>query len=249
MEKFDILILVGNKDINKIKFVYDSILKNICGFNKIYCICENIPLNKINGIEYYCDNDILHDYNLNLFKGKVKDRINWYKQQYIKILQNITIDNYLVIDSDIIINKKIDIFSENKPCFFIGRNQFHKPYFIFINKLLNINKVYNKSFISEIMYFKRNIINDILKSIDVDHKEFFNKSVKILNDMNEDSGMSEYEMYGNYVVKNYNNIYNFKTIKTHLGGKYSTWSDNEILRYVNNFKNEDFDIISMHSWM
>ena len=247
---YDILMLSAEKDFNKIKFVYESINKNIENFNKIYCI-SNIKVknkDKVSGIEYYTDDEVLN-FNFSKFKGKVYNRRGWYIQQYIKLFQNITLPEYLVVDSDIIFNKKIDIFENYKPNFFFGRNQNHKPYFDFMKRILDLDKSYNYSFINEIMFFKRVFILHMLDVLNVNLDEFFNKSVEILNDMNQDAGMSEYELYGNFVTKYIPNSYNYKKINTYLGGKHNVWSDNDIKEYINKYKNTNYDIISMHSWI
>jgi len=247
---FDVLILAGKKDLNKIKFVHNSIVKNLLGYNNIYCICEEVPDLKVEGIKYYQDDEVLGErFNFNKFKGNVKKRKNWYTQQYIKLLQTITSDDYLVVDSDVFFNRKIEIIQNDKPTFLFGRNQHHTPYFEFNNKLLGFGRLYDYSFISEIMYFKRDIINDMLKRLNVDDVGFFDKSVEIINTLNEVSGMSEYELYGNYVYKYFREEYNYKNINTHLYGKHSIWSDGDMEQHIQRFKNFNYDIISMHSWV
>ncbi len=246
---YDILLLSGKKDLNKIKYVYESIVENIEGFNKVYCVCEEIPKEKVSGIYYFEDSAVLNNYDVNLFKGNIYKRKGWYIQQYIKLLQNITLDDYLVIDSDIFFNRKVKIIENGKPNFLFGRNQMHEPYFDFIEQLLGFGKLYPYSFINEVMYFKRDILNDIFGKIGGDDKNFFNKTVEILNVMNEDAGMSEYEMYGNYVYKNFKDVYNYKKIKTHLGGKNSLWTNEDVINYRKQFKYKDYDIVSMHSWI
>jgi len=74
-------------------------------------------------------------------------------------------------------------------------------------------------------------------------------SVIQLNKMNHDAGISEYELYGNYVTKYFNNSYNYKHIKSYLGGKYEIWKESDVQKYVDSFKDEDVDIVSMHTWI
>ncbi len=246
---FDILILSAEKDFNKIKFVYESINNNINNFDNIHCV-TNVKIDdkyKISDINYYTDEDVLNlDYSK--FKGNVLKRKGWYKQQYIKMFQNVTSDDYLVVDSDIFFNRKIDIFND-KPSFFFGRDQHHLPYFEFMRRLLKLEKTYNFSFINEIMFFKREYIKKILDMLNVDINGFFDLSVDILNDINHDAGLSEYELYGNFVTKYFPDSYNYTHIKTYLGGKYSAWNDQEVYNYIKSFEKSDYDIISMHSWI
>lgn len=247
---FDILMLSAEKDFNKIKFVYESIHKNIDDFNSICCI-SNIEIpehQKISGIKYYTDDEVLN-FDYSKFKGNVLKRKGWYKQQYIKMFQNVTSDDYLVVDSDIFFNRKIDIIKNDKPSFFFGRDQHHLPYFNFMKRLLDLDRVYNYSFINEIMYFKREYINIMLNKLNVESNGFFDLSVNILNDINHDAGMSEYELYGNFVTKYFPDSYDYKKIKTHLGGRYDIWSDTDVSNYMKSFEQSDYDIISMHTWL
>jgi predicted DNA-binding transcriptional regulator AlpA len=247
---FDILILSAEKDFNKIKFVYESINEHIQDFDQIYCI-TNKKIDdelKIQNIQYYTDGEIL-DFDFSKFKGNVLKRSGWYRQQYIKLFQNITSDDYLIVDSDILFNRQLEIVSDDKPNFFFGRNQYNEAYFRFMKTLLDLDRAYEHSFINEIMYFRRENIQHMLDILNVNLYEFFDKSVEILNKMNHDAGLSEYELYGNFVTKYFPNSYNYKGLNTHLGGKYSAWSDQEIIDYKNYHKNDNYDIISMHSWM
>jgi len=245
---FDILILAAEKDFNKLKFVYESINKNIINYNKIHCITNKKieDKEKISGIEYYTDDDVVN-FDFSKFKGNVKIRKGWYAQQYIKLFQNVTLSNYLIVDSDIYFNKKIEI-DINNPTFFLGRNQHHRPYFEFMKRFLNLDRVHNYSFINEIMLFKKENIQKMLDVLKMTPNDFFESSVEILNDINQISGISEYELYGNFVTKYFPNTYNYKHIKTHLGGKHSVWDDQEVLNYIKMYENTDYDIISMHSW-
>jgi len=247
---FDVLILSAEKDFNKVKFVYESLIINIKNIGNVYCV-TNKKIDdklKIDGIKYYFDDDVL-DFDFSKFKGNVLKRKGWYVQQYIKLFQNVTSDKFLVVDSDIIFNKEIDIIENGKPNFFFGRDQYNDAYFTFMKKMLNLDRVYDHSFINEIMFFDRNNIKHMLEYLEIDSYGFFDKSVEILNDMNHDAGISEYELYGNYVTKYFPNSYNYKNINTLLGGKNSMWADNDILNYIDVHKKSDYDIISMHSWM
>ena len=246
---FDILMLSAEKDFNKIKFVYESIHKNIENFNQIHCISNiNVSDNlRVSGIEYHTDDEVL-DFDYSKFKGNVLKRKGWYVQQYIKLFQNVTDSNYLVVDSDIFFNRKIEIDDKN-PSFFFGRDQHHLPYFDFMKRILDLDREFNYSFINEIMLFKREYIKNMLDRLNVNSKGFFDLSVNILNDIDHDAGMSEYELYGNYVTKYFPDSYSYKHIKTYLGGKNDVWNDEEVSNYMKMFEKSDFDIISMHTWI
>jgi len=99
------------------------------------------------------------------------------------------------------------------------------------------------------MFFKRDIINHFLNSFKIDPKGFFELILSEINRVNEMSGFSEYEFYGNYVTKYFKDLYNYKYLKTYLGGKYGLWNENEVRQYIDSFKSSNYDLISMHSWI
>ena len=78
---------------------------------------------------------------------------------------------------------------------------------------------------------------------EVDHSELGEEPI------DHDAGMSEYELYGNYVTKYFPDSYSYKHIKTYLGGKNDVWDDEEVSNYMKMFEKSDFDIISMHTWI
>lgn len=245
---YDILILIAEKDFLKFRFVYDSIIKNIDGFNKVYCISnKTIPENMlIPGINYFLDEEVI---DFDFSKLQVGKRRGWYVQQFIKLFQKVTLDDYIVVDSDIYINRKIKIIQNGKPSFLFGGDQNHTPYFQLMKEVFDLDRTYNHSFINEIMYFKREIISDLLLRMKIDKYGFFELVAKVINKQTHQSVFSEYELYGNYVSKYFPETYNYIHVKTHHSGKYEIWKEDEIQNYINGLKDSDYDVISMHTWV
>ena len=237
-KKYDILILASQKDYNKLNFLCKSI-KNLNPQPENICIVSPTEIiNKKENFLYFLDDEVLK-----IDRDKFKHRPNWVSQQFIKLLQDVTPnDNYLVIDSDIFLNREINVFTNDKPNFFITINQYHKPYFNFLN-YFGIDKIYEQSFISEIMMFNKSKIKDYLISINYNTEKFLEKSIEIIN---ENCYISEFEFYGNMILSKYPNLYNFVNINTKLFGKHSEWSDNEINNLISS--NNNLDIISYHTW-
>lgn len=241
--KFDLVIFSAPKDFNKLRYTYESLEKIEDEINKIYCFCPELPKEKIDGIEYVLDDEIIQ-YDFDKFNVNVKK--SWIKQQCMKLFQEITIDDYFVIDSDVYINKKLKIYQNNKPTFFLGRNQFHVPYFVYLKQIMNLKREYNHSFINEMMLFKREVIEEMLKDFSGNRIDFMDRTSEILN--GDNILMSEFELYGNYTYKKYPELYNFEQKKTHLNGKHTRWENNELELYLESYKSKDYDILSMHSW-
>jgi hypothetical protein len=247
---FDVLITLAEKDFLKLRFVIESIERNIYDYEHIFCVSNvRVPDDKrINGVTFFLDEDIL-DFDFSKLTNIPDKRKGWYKQQFIKLFQQITSDDYLVVDSDIYFNKKINIIQNGKPTFLFGKDQHHPPYFQFMKTLLDLGREYNFSFINEVMYFKWTIIKDMLDRLAVTKEGFFELAVKEINKLDNASGFSEYELYGNYVTKYFIDAYNYKHIITQGKAKREIWSEEEMIQYIESFKNTDVDIIKMHSWI
>lgn len=245
---YDILIVVEEKDFNKLRFVLDSFTTNISGFDDIHIISNIEVPKKLPNVKYHLDKDVI-DFDFTRLRDNLTCRAGWYKQQFIKLFQNVTKDNYLVVDSDVYINRKIDVIKNDKPIFLLGKKQYHIPYFILMKNLFDLDKVYSYSFINEIMYFKRDVISHMLSSFGVSKDGFFELVINEVNRNNHNSGFSEYELYGNYVTKYLPDSYDYRFVKTRRGGRHRKWKNEELQEYIDSLKTHDYDLITMHTWM
>jgi len=244
---FDVLITVAQKDFNKLPFVFESIHENIQGVNTYFVVSpvalpdEYMHLNA----EYLIDHEIL---DFDFSKINMESRRGWYRQQFIKLLQTVTLDNYLVVDADVCINKSV-VINTMDPYFYLGRDQNHKPYFECFNLICNLKREYPHSFISEMMFFKRGIIRYLLNDLGVTVQEFLNICVDAINVVNDGSSFSEYEFYGNYVTKTWFDLYQYKKINVFHQKKKRKWTDDEIRNYIDEYKGTNYDLLTMHSWI
>lgn len=251
---FDIIILSHNKDYNKLPYLIESVKNNVIGFKDIHIISPDKIIDKIEGVYYHTDKEAL-PFNAETNKlwdewvksnSFTRQKPNWILQQFIKLFNVVTKNDYLIIDSDIIFIKKIDVVENEKPNFFLGRNQYNREYFTFMKNILSLEKMNDWSFICELMLFKKNIINDMLNNhFKGDYNEFIKQSIRLINN---NCFISEFELYGNYVMKKFPNEYNFKKINCSLDGKHSEWDDKDILKNIEYYKNSEYDVITIHSW-
>jgi hypothetical protein len=250
---YDILIVSHQKDFNKIKFIVENCEKNL-KFNNYYLILNN--KNEFKDLEKI---KLLTNKNINIFDEKevfkldftkIKHRPNWIYQMMLKFFQNVTeLDNYLIIESDTIINTSLDFFKDNKTIFYLGNNQHHQPYFNFNKNVIGIDKKINYSFISEIMMYDKKNINKLLEYVNCKNKEeFFDIIYKTVN---ENSYPADYELYGNFCLTVNPENFIFKNIKVSLNGKElkneGNYTDEEINNLIEN--NKTFDVISFHTWI
>ena len=244
----DVLILVTEKDFIKLKYCVNAVRKNLEGVNKIYCVSDIPVTDVIPELEYFLDKDVV-DFNFSKLTGDPGRHKGWYRQQFIKLFQNVTSDDYVVVDSDVIINRKLVVEENNKPYFLLGNDQRHGYYFDLMKRVFDLDRTYPHSFICEVMYMKRAIIQEMLHIYGVDKYGFFDKVVTELNARNYSPAFSEYEFYGNFVTKYFPDAYSYKHVVSCFGAMFRLWTEIEIVDYLTKLKDADYDLITLHSWV
>lgn len=248
--KFDVFVCCAEKDYIKLPYVIKAIQDNVVGYTGIYVSTPT-------GIELtpHADNVyFLKDMHvLNIDKMAWKYRHAWIYQQFLKLFQNVTFhDYYLTIDADTIINKKLKFFDEkDNPIWYLGSDSNHTPYFNFQQQMIDIGKVYPHSFVADMNFFNKNIIQEMLFKNNMTFDTFLLKSQQIIDDR---CYPAEPELYGSYVVIRHPGLYTIKQLKNNCSGKeqnniYETiYTDAELSESIEAMKNTDYDIFSLHSW-
>ena len=236
---FDIVICVGPNDGNIISKQIEYTKKNIIGYRNIYLICYD-PKIIIDGC--ITINENIFPFSLETVSnihGKL-NRNGWYLQQLLKLYALIIIpeilERCLIIDSDTFFLKPT-IFIKNNKCLYNFGSDFHTPYFEHMLKLheelIQVDK--NKSGICHHIMFEKKYINELINKIEEKHNDkFYNIFLKMVKDF-DGSGASEYEIYFNYMFKNYSNNVEIRNLK---------WCNSNTLNI-----NDDFDYISCHWYM
>jgi hypothetical protein len=243
--EFDSIICCHQKDFNTLFICIDGIKENVIGLRNIYVISKTDPKNdkciwidekqfpfKISEIEKYTQSG----------------REGWYFQQLLKLYSILIIDGILdkvlIVDADTIFLNKTKFEENGKICYCYG-SEFHKPYFRHMNYLHHsFNKVLPFSGICHHMIIERKIIKEIFEIVEKKHNtDFwisFMKCTVIDNEKSEPSGASEYEIYFNYIFKNYPNNYIIRNLK---------WKNSSKLNLLLNDKKEGYNYVSYHFYM
>lgn len=241
---FDIVICLGNKDLNIINLMVNYTKNNIIGYRNIYIISYDKNI-KIDGC-ITIDENIFpfnkQDIENHLCQYSYKSC--WYLQQLLKFYALIVIecilDNILIIDSDTCFFKKTIFFEDNKP-FYNYDIQNHLPYFQHMEKLhpsLKRQDI-NKSGISHHMVFQKNILLNLFKLIqDYHNKDFFQVFIESINP-EDGNGASEYEIYFNFILYYYPNEIKIRKLN----------SDNRKRDFSLMNNNHDYDYISYHNYL
>lgn len=134
---------------------------------------------------------------------------NWIKQQILKLsCDNIQKGNLLIVDADVFFLKPINFIENNKFNFYMALE--YNPAYFYTNVYLSgIDKNVKESFISDFMIFNSHILRDIKSHIE----NYLNISwldaiTSRPNITNTNFNFSEYELYGNYMVKKYYHLIN-----------------------------------------
>ena len=240
MTKYDVIILSHPKDYVKISFCLGSLRFLNPPPQNIYVVSPHLL--KIDGVTCMKDEDAIF--------VKVNDikfhRKNWIYQQLIKLLQDFTEnDLYMSVDADLIFNRELTAFKNDKPTFFISnRNQDHPPYFTFTKRYFDLEKQVPFTFINDFMIFDKKILKEMIP----DKRKFVNDINNIVSPV---CLLSEFETYGNYVVKHFPDNYNMQQTQVLTHGKYteqSSWTKDEIEELILKNATEDIDLFTIHTW-
>lgn len=247
---YDIVIVSHNKDFNKIKYVVEYAEKNLSDFESIHLILTSKTIDEIDLIKSKTSREIFVHYEqdvLQLDFEKVNYRPNWIYQILLKMFQDVTKnDNFLILESDGIVNTKLSFFENEKTILYLGlAHSYHSPYFKF-NDMVNIKKKYPHSLISEVMMYDKKIIKEMLNNCGCESREDFIEKY-IYNNMTNTCYPADYEMYGNYLFNYHPDEILFKNYNYSLNGLHRELSDFEIQDIINHSKK--YDYISFHTWI
>lgn len=249
---YDIFIPVAPKDFNKLKFLVRSIEENLTGWEHIFVTTPSgEKILEHPKISYFYDKEIL-----NIDPSRFKYRPGWLYQMYLKMFQNVTGDLFVTLDSDLIINRPLEMITpEGKLVWWRGWEQNHRPYFEFQEKMLNLPREYPHSFINDMNFMSKRIIREMLQRNGYTQSSFIEKSFEIID---YDCHPGEPEIYGQYVMKYYPDMYDVRPAKcislprsqNHiLDTSVQVWKDEEIEQQIVNIKSQDVDMFMLHSWL
>ena len=239
---FDIVIPVGPHDKSILSKQIEFTKKNIIGYRNIYLICYD-PTIIIEGCITIDEN--IFPFSIETVRkfhekhdGYDISRCGWYLQQLLKLYVLIIIpeilERCLIIDCDTFFLKPITFIQNNK-CLYNYGIEYNVSYFEHMYSMdNNLTKVYNNiSGICHHMMFEKKYIFELINKIEKIHNDkFYNIFLKMVTSMY--SGASEYEIYFNYIFKNYSDKVEIRLLK---------WTNCNTLNL-----NADFDYISYHYW-
>lgn len=222
---YDVVLVISRKDISLLQNSIEFIKKNLDGKRYICIGCKELK-DIVENILHcvFLDEDTIfpqmtlsHIQNIIKEKGGNPQRAGWYFQQLLKMAYSYISEtrSYVVWDSDTIPLSHIDYIMNNKYVF-MGKKEFHKPYFDVVYKLFK-GEVYrwNKeiSFIAENMIidclYMKEMLDEINTNTELTGEYFYEKIINAISEKELSwSGFSEFETYGNYMMIKHPNVYN-----------------------------------------
>lgn len=210
----DCLIPVHKKDFLSLKICVNGLKKNIINLNNIFIVSNEDP--RIDGTIYISQDR--YDQYISLQEiTRIYDNTNpllsyrsgWIYQQLLKLLSAKAIpeltNSYLVVDSDTVFLRPV--YFDPEKFYYCKANEYHLPYLNTIKKILGVEDTIGFSTICHHMIFNKDILNSMVSDIENRFKSSsFSDCIMEVIDYNELSSISEWDLYSNYVIKNYPHI-------------------------------------------
>lgn len=212
-EKFDLLFLCHEKDINLLKKGLEYAKKNIVGYRKIFVLSKENYFPKDKEVTFISEK--IYPFNKeDIGKYAPKGRAGWYYQQFLKLYflkvtkERDVLDNVLISDADLLWIKKTTFFEKDIPLYNVEIG-YHQPYYDIMKKVFGFGKqIANLSGTVHHMIYQRKYIKELLrlKPKIGKEKEFWKNIMKNI-DLTTESGFSEQDMYFNFMLNRHpNNI-------------------------------------------
>lgn len=256
-EPIDVVIPCHSKDAQNLELVIKGVRDNVKNCNRVIIVSGKkltdraewfdeklFPFTKQTIAAQIAHHDPKQtDYLLT----KPKGRIGWVYQQLLKlyalrIIPKIS-SNALIVDADTVFCKPVSFQDESDAPLFNPGTYHHEPYFVHAAKLIpGFKKVFPKySGISHHMLFQRSILEDLFGVIRAAHKKDPWKAICSFIDPDENSGVSEYELYFNFTFSR------SRQGKIRHLKRYDSGDPNDVEK-LSEFVAQGYDYISCHNW-
>lgn len=217
MKKIDVLIPTIEKDLDVLPYAIDSVRKQVRHpIGQIFIVApENKKIKNLciaKGCKFVNENSLLpltkKDINYSPTRKNISvDRSGWLFQQFLKLSGDTlgSSDGFLVLDADTVLIRP-HIFDHGVKSVLFCRTLYYKHYFTTYKKLLG-EKAFGPArsifFVSHYMYFKKCHLRELKKLIESRHGTDWYTAILRNIDKNQWDSFSEYETYGNFMMKNH----------------------------------------------
>jgi hypothetical protein len=254
-EPIDVIIPCADKDIETLERSINGIKKNVINVRRVIVVSpyrltdkaewfdeSNYPFSK-----YDLAYEVFGNEEEAIFNSSSKSRIGWVYQQFLKLYAHLVIpdisSNMLIVDADTIFLKPVAFLGANGEGLYNPGKECFEPYFDHAARLLpGFKKVFsNYSGISHHMLFQKDVIIDLLQTIEEYHNTEAWKALChcIDRDQFKCVGISEYEIYFNFVFSRSNQM-KIRPLK---------WTNVSKISDIKKYRKKDYHYVSCHAYM
>jgi hypothetical protein len=250
---FDLILVVAEDDLRVTAKYLDLYKTNLCP-EHIVIITKNSERTKalFSGapVSLLDEDEIMPGLTYESIRSLNKVKTGWYFQQFIKMAyaKRCEKEYYLIFDGDTVPLTPLSFFHEENGVF-IRKGEFFAPYFKMIETLFSgqVKRETDFSFISESMLINKRIMLELITTIEnnvaLPGEYFFEKILHaVCSSGLAGRDFSEYETYGNYVMRYYKEQYSVMRIRSLREAMKFFTSLPEI--YILNYMARDFDTVS-----
>ncbi|MBQ9361054.1 MAG: hypothetical protein IJT96_08475 [Lachnospiraceae bacterium] len=229
--KTDIVIPLHLKDADIAISNIPIIIRNI-HHRRMVIVCSDeakamIQERCLSDLEYYREDSIANGLTIESVKSIIlarsgnAERAGWYFQQFLKMAYSLSCEDewYVLWDADTIPLSEISLFEASGRPVFDLKNEYHRPYFYTLMRLMGLDKEEPLSFIAEHMVISTKVMRELIKDIEANDSlagvYFWEKILYAIPwTFLRTSGFSEFETYGNYVMRHYPGMYATRRLRT-----------------------------------
>jgi len=253
--KFSVFLVACPKDYLKLPIFLEHLLANIEGYDDIHlCTPAEIPAKYYDPIAKYPIN-FHHDLNvLPCTPRRWKYRPNWVYQQFIKLLQNVTKNDwYFVIDCDVLLLNPLPLWADDgRPITRWAWPQNNRPYYAFSEEMFGFGRVVDHTWLADSGFYNKKYCQEMILSRHRSVKDFLKRSYGVINC---NVYPSEADLYMGYMTVNHPDAYDVRRLDLKAVGEWSKdaftplWSEDQIRNEIKIAKTEGREGVAVHSWV
>lgn len=180
-----------------------------------------------------------------------RDRFGWYLQQLIKIaaIYNQPKDaTVLIWDADTLPLKPLSFVNQHNVLELYSSSEYRSSYFDFIERILNLKKISDRSFIAQCMPVRAYWIHEMASQIESRYSDGWLKSLIMQIDPKEPAGFSEYETIGTFIAHKYPDAWYMPKRSWCRNGVSLIGSPQYLSRFELRGLAKEYDFISFERW-
>lgn len=242
--QYDVLVMVVPKDFERLKYNYKRLSEYLPGRNIYFVgneeVGERVRRAGLGGRVGWIDENsvlpfdrvhaVMEERMSEWLEGRPMPRniTGWYYQQFLKMqyARMCKDEYYMVWDGDTIPCRHFSMFSDEGRPYLDLKHEYHEEYFNTLTKLVpDLHKCIDKSFISEHMLMRCDIMCELLADIEkaeYNGTEFWEKILWSIEMADiQSNSFSEFESYGTYIALRHPECYKLRNWNSfRYGGAY-----------------------------